>query len=593
MKPSSSVSKRSARPWLARLLASERGPWIGYGLGLLLALPALGVGLVNDDFVHRVGLEGAFEFYRPSPLRLYEFAGGTMEVEALKDQGSLAWWSSPELVLRFFRPLSGALLWVDHAAFGRAALPAHVHSLMWFALLGVFSTALLRRLVRPTAASVAALLYGFAGAHAMTISWLAARHALVGAAFGVMFLWAHVSFRQGARRWRAWMAPAALVVGLLSSETALGAIVFVLLYELVAEAGPKRARLLAALPALSIGVAYLGFYVSQGYGVHHSGAYISPLTDPTRFGLAAMTRMPILLGDLYGAAPSILWGLGDVFETPLLVYGLVATAAVVALLVRARSHFRVPERRRLVWLFLSSVLSLVPVVGGMIGGRLLPIALIGSSAVLSATLVQTWLSGKGWLRVAVVLLCVLHIGWAALLRIGFPAALDQNGIGQREMALNADLAACPDGARLLVVNASDPSISLYLGSTLGLYRPDEARRLSRITVLSVAPHGHVVSTIDDHTIEVSMTTDARIATRFELVYSDETLAPGDVVAIEGMRVDILEAHDGLWTRARFTFDEPLAQSCVARWDGERLIAEAAPPPSEPRVVPFAAGPMGM
>lgn len=584
-----------------RLLASERSPWIAFALGLLLALPSLGVGLLNDDLLHRVMLENSDHELARSRFDLYDFTGRHAEwVRPGMDEGHLPWWTTDELSLIFFRPLSSLSLAADHALFGRAALPAHVHSLLWFALLAGFAVALLRRLVRPTAATLAALVYSLAGAHAMATSWLAARHTLIGAAFGMIALWAHVSWRQEGDGRRAWLAPSALVLGVLSSETALGAVVFIALYELIARVDRGSTRALATLPSLTIASAHLVFYVLSGYGAHASGVYIAPFADPLAFAMAAVERVPVLLGDLYGAAPSLLWASAEPSRPFLIGYGLIVTILVVALLLRARERLRRREQRRMLWLGVSSVVCLIPMIGGVLGGRLLPLALLGSSALLGTAMVRTWVDPRatGRARLAtrglVVVLALLHFGFSPLLRVSLAVELGRISGEHERLAAGARLEECPEEGHAYIVTGADPHLGYYAADALALYRPSERARFEHIRVLSMAPHDQSVRVLDDRSFELRTHVDERRANLFERVFREPPLEPGHVARAGELRAEVLEiSPDGLWTRVRFTVDDSLGDVCFVRWDGERLVSARPPAPGEERAIPYHRGPMGL
>ena len=375
---------------VAEWLASRNGPRVALVLGVLATLPALGVGLVHDDLMQRLALEGEVPGYARAPHELYDFTGSDPAgTRAMIEAGYFPWFADPALAIRFFRPLSSLLLALEVALFDRAAFPAHVHSLLWFVLLACAAAAIFRRALSPRSATLATLVFVLAGAHADTTAWLAARHTLVGAALGALAVWAHVAGRTQAGRTQgrpriALLAIPALVLGMLASETALGAVVFILLYELIASQGPRRERVVATLPVLALGLAHLAFYVLGGYGTKNSGAYISPFDDPGAFAAAIVSRGALLVAELYGALPSLITSMAEPLQAPGAIYGALAAGSCALVLHLGRDRLAAGEGRALLWLGASSVVCLVPMVGGVVGGRLLPLALVGSSAVVGA-----------------------------------------------------------------------------------------------------------------------------------------------------------------------------------------------------------------
>jgi len=87
------------------------------GLGMLLCLPALGLGWHTDDHVHRAiltGLPGLDDNARAVPELFVFVRSETGEIQRQIDLGILPWWTSDELHLAFFRPLSAATHWLDY-----------------------------------------------------------------------------------------------------------------------------------------------------------------------------------------------------------------------------------------------------------------------------------------------------------------------------------------------------------------------------------------------------------------------------------------------------------------------------------------------
>src|SRR6266478_7352775 len=131
------LGRRSAAGWF----------WVVFALGVVCALPALGAGFYTDDFVQLAKLRsGGAAAERAGSL--FTFTEGGESTRRLIADGTLPWWTTPELRVRFFRPLSAALMVVDHALFGLHPLGYHLHNLLWWvAWLG--GTALLFRRMFP------------------------------------------------------------------------------------------------------------------------------------------------------------------------------------------------------------------------------------------------------------------------------------------------------------------------------------------------------------------------------------------------------------------------------------------------------------
>ena len=636
---------------LAQWLASRNALRVALALGVLATLPALGVGLVHDDLMQRLALEGAVPGYARGPHELYDFTGSDPGgTRAMIEAGYFPWFTDPALSLRFFRPLSSLLLALDVALFGRAALPAHVHSLLWFVLIACAAAAIFRRVLSPRAATLATLVYVLAGAHADTTAWLAARHTLVGAALGALAVWAHVAGRTQAGRAQAGRAQAgrtqagrpqgrsriallavpALLVGMLASETALGAVVFILLYELIVSEGPRRERVVAALPVLALGLAHLAFYVLSGYGTKESGAYISPFDDPGAFAGAIVSRGALLVAELYGALPSLITSMLEPAQVPGAIYGALAAAGCALVLYRGRDRraersdgrptsaavcrgrdavaqrsdpcdrLAEGEGRALLWLGLSSVVCLAPMVGGVVGGRLLPLSLVGSAAVVGAAIVLAFeLASKttvarrlgfGAIGVALVL---LHLGFSPLVRLSMPSFLANVGEAERELARRADAGECREGSTGYLLTGADPVLSLYAAPALLYYEPEKAAWLSRMRVLSMAPHAQELTVTGADRFELRVLDGPREANLFETVYRDAPLSRGHRVQAGELTATVLEVERGLPTHVAFEVEGGLESICFLTWRDGQLAALPTPELGRSRSLPHELGPMGL
>ncbi|HEY2369758.1 MAG TPA: hypothetical protein VGH87_25340, partial [Polyangiaceae bacterium] len=79
-----------------------------------------------DDWGQRAMARGTYGAPR-SAVDLYDFVSDA-DRAALVDRGVFPWWTHPHLVIRFFRPLSSALRWLDFRV-SDSPLVHHVHSL--------------------------------------------------------------------------------------------------------------------------------------------------------------------------------------------------------------------------------------------------------------------------------------------------------------------------------------------------------------------------------------------------------------------------------------------------------------------------------
>ncbi|HTV22636.1 MAG TPA: hypothetical protein VMG12_28300, partial [Polyangiaceae bacterium] len=167
----------------------------------LVSLPCLISGFSNDDLVHRLVLEHRVPGYELSPFELYDFTPPRYAAPRLIDAGVFPWFASPELALRFLRPLSSLSLALDHWLFGRDALLSHLQSWLWMLALAAGAASLYQRWFTRRAALMSALVFALSTVHGTPTAWLASRHTLLAAALSMLALWAWVRHReQGQRR---------------------------------------------------------------------------------------------------------------------------------------------------------------------------------------------------------------------------------------------------------------------------------------------------------------------------------------------------------------------------------------------------------
>ncbi len=309
-------------------------------LAVLLALPSLASGFFADDYYQMSRLEG-WSAFEGSRLDLYNFVPrDPAGLARLRHEGVMPWFTAPDLHLAFLRPLTSALMWLDHTLWGRAPLPYHLHTLLWYAALLAAAALLLRRVLPPGLALLALLLFCLDDAHAMVASWVAARHASVACALGLLGLSAHIRWRE--QRWRpgAVLAPLAFAAGLAASEMAVGMLAYLFAWELVRR---RRGWWQALAPAAALLLAYAVVYRLTGSGTRGSGGYLDPSGDPTGFLGALPGRVLLLIGGLFGAAPIDVLNVEPGLHLPLLIAGA-GFGLVVAVWLPAALR-RLPPRR--------------------------------------------------------------------------------------------------------------------------------------------------------------------------------------------------------------------------------------------------------
>lgn len=358
-------------------------------LSVAMALSTVGLGWLDDDYIHRVMVEGRYaDATRPTDL--YCFVGGPEKLESARFH---MWWSHPETSHCSWRPLSGLSLTLDHRLFSQQPWAAHLHSILLFAIFAYAVFAVTREFFGLRAATFALLCLGLAKHMFEPIGWIAARHSMLGAALGGI---AVVGFLTGQPTWRrkigAW---AAVIASLGASEGSIGVIAILIVYPLLTQhgVGSVSARLRDAAPKAALGVAYLGFYFASGYGAKANAAYSS--FDGGIFATVrqVLLRFVALIGEwIFGIASSLVESPGE-WQMPLVV-GSFALLLLAWLARLAWSAFDGEERRRTVALTVAGLAALGPNLLAHVSGRLLTVSLLALMPALAALMDGAWRAAR-------------------------------------------------------------------------------------------------------------------------------------------------------------------------------------------------------
>jgi len=265
-------------------------------IAMCLTSPALGVGLQFDDLLHQ-----QFLLSHPSPvttaMNLFLFLTPE-QTPALIEQGQLPWWTHPEAKLAFWRPLSALTHWLDYKLWPHSPPLMHAHSLAWFGLLIIITTRLYQQLSnQPSAVSyqpsaIAAILYALDSGHGSAVGWLANRNILIAGCYGFAALLTYHLYRQDSWRLGAWLTPLFLLTSLLSAESAIAVMGYLLAYSLILDHRPRP--MLTLTPSFSVILMWQVIYRYLGYGTQGM-AYADPFHAPLFYLSSWLENAPILL----------------------------------------------------------------------------------------------------------------------------------------------------------------------------------------------------------------------------------------------------------------------------------------------------------
>lgn len=558
---------------------SPAGAWgrrVLWGLPAAIALavhvPALGSPFLIDDYAHQAMADGHYPG-STGPWALYDFIQDSNR-GALVDRGVFPWWTDPRLVVRFLRPVPSALLWIDHRWFGNRPFWPHVHSLLWWAFAVVAVHALLRSSFSQRVARIGALVFAVAPCHALPVTWLANREVLVSTALGTLALSAYARWREDRRARDGVSSLALFAVAMAAGEYTLCYAGYVVAVELVhrRESLTQRTIGLASFALPSAG--YLALRTALHYGAHGAGFYHDPLSDFRAYASGAPHRAAVLVATAWLGSNDGGWALSVGWTFWSLA---VAIAALIALLwVPIARTFRAldPERRRRAsWMLLGSMLSLAPVLAVEPGARLLAISMVGVSAIVALILDHWWSSpipraqhGAAALTALVALgLAFVHLARAPVNTVWTIRKTQQGyAVFAERMAWVRQRAA--HRSTVVVVRAVSPSAELFAPFIL-----DEAGTV-RWRALTYASEHSILLRTGARSIELVARPGPLFPVGPQDLFRDfdRSLRVGDTVALEGMRVTVLQLdeHDAP-RRLRFEFDRDLDDPSML-WITERV-----------------------
>ncbi len=364
-----------------RLVGRLSSPWAATALAVLLCSPALGIGLLADDHLHRAKVlhDPLLPYQAPPLLDLFVFFPGTDEGnQALVDVALLPWWAPEGLKASFLRPLSAATHVLDSTLWPDTPWLMHLHSLLWLAAVVLAAAHLFRHLGGSTA-PLALLLFALDDCRASAAAWVANRNALVTLLLGIVALAAHDAWRRQGRPLAAPLALLAFAGALLSGEVAFSIAAYLGAHLLLLDRAPWARRVAAGLPYALLTGAWLLALRAGGFGTAGSDAYVDPVGAPLSFAGAVLERVPLLWLGGWLSIPSDLWVVAP--RAVQLSWSLVGLTALLATIAVIWPVLRCDPLARF-W-GLGTLGALIPVCAAFPMDRLLVAAGLGSAALIA------------------------------------------------------------------------------------------------------------------------------------------------------------------------------------------------------------------
>jgi hypothetical protein len=505
--------------------------------GLALVLPTLGMGFYADDYVHQLVLSGELDHHRLRPWSLYDFGTATDWQGLSGSSGGMPWWMTPEWKTRFWRPLTSASLWLDHALFGSDPLGYHLTSLALYALVLCLAFATWRALgLRPGVATAALALFAATNAAGLVAGWIAHRNTLLSCAATLGVLLVLARGRGSARS----LAVASLLAALACTAKESGVMAWLLFagwlwLDPSPRPGIRRAGILLALACALLFV--VGLAVA-GYGTR-SAFYASPWGDPLRY--AGHLGLLATAGLLRLALP--LSADFTVFAPDFALAQVVLAAVLLAVLLPwiARRTRGEPGRGvLLLWLALSLALQ----GAAPPSDRLLFDAAFASAALLALHLARCLSASSGagrGERAAALTLLVMAGPLSALAGLGQNLTQARISRELRESVLSTEVGSPSEGRReLVVLQASSGMLAFVLPATWAVESPD---RELWFHLVQLGRRGLECTRHDERSLLVRSTGEPFLTGVFERVYRPGLELPPAGARFQGriFEVEVVES----------------------------------------------------
>jgi hypothetical protein len=556
---------------------------------LLVVVPQLRFAQFNtDDYSHLAVLEG-IEIHRGmDSLTLYSFIDGDPDLLSERmAHGPTTWNSDPTVTIDFFRPLSSAMMTLNHEIAGLNPLGYAIHSLLWYLLAIALLGLLLTRVFPETrggwphpAAYLVLVMFALSASNYSTVMWNASRWVLISTALGLAGLIAHLKWRE--ERWTPglFLSLLAISASLLAGEASLAMLAFLAAYELFGNSEPLRKRLMALLPVTLLVLAYLAYYKVMGHGSTGLAAYLNPLENPIAFISALPSKALAMVGELFLGVQCSAWFF-PAQRARTVVAGLAAMVLVGALLYPTWRTSPGRQRRRIAWMIAGILGSLLPLAARMPNPHLLIIPAVGSTVLVGFILHHSWRDTREKRNPLNILRLLTGFVFIYILLLRPPFAWFESGREWQSahdrverfhsQSIVSELRA-DQKAVFLNFNSWDLEFhGYYYRQVQGLTMPEAWWHLSRSSL------GHRYHRTAPDTLEMEVI-DGGLANP-PTEDGSPLFEKGDVRQLPGLHITILGVDPRGLTRVRFKFNRPLTDDHYRfmAWRGPSLESVDLPP----------------
>jgi hypothetical protein len=497
-----------------------------------------------DDWVHYAVLEGTLGrtqgVLASGPWDLFRFSDGTELANLRFREAGKLWFAPDNWKLAFWRPLSSLLTALDHQCFGLWAPGYFVHSALWYLGVCWVVAGLFQRLLPTREAGIAGVLFAMLGTHYQPVMWASSRNALLCAFFGFSALFLHLRFRREGWRPGKWLAVLCAALALASGEAGLGALAFLLSYELFGARDALPSRLRSVAPVACMSIVWLGVYIYLGYGTQGSSEYLNPVGLPLAFLQSFPLRLANGAAVLLLGAPADLWLMARGSRLPLGIAGLLGSVGCFVLLRRAMRGLQETVRSQVVWLAAGTFLALVPQLAGAMGPRSYLIPSLGACGLVAVLVTRHWnTSTSGRLFAGALLLVHGALGVAGWATVAYVA--DQFRLRADREFEEMGLARPESTERsYFVITTSDGFSSWYVPYRMAALHG----KLGHQVIASMALCDHTLRRLGERSFELSLA-GTLFAEPFVGVLADVDSPPavGHTVELSDTRFEVLGVNE--------------------------------------------------
>ncbi len=583
-------------------------PAVLAGVTVVIMLPALKAGFIQDDLFHRSKLLGPSElperFYDmrlsppdsgtlPAVLRdMYAIVPTDGAYEKFRDFGLLPWWSAEDFRGSNWRPLTAFTHWLDYQLYPDSPVLMHAHSIIWFAAVVFLAAVLYRKLLGPVwIAGLAALLYMIDDSNYFPAMWIANRNLLLSLFFSLLTLLMYHRWRRQKSVYAGVAVPFLLLLSLLSTEAGIATFAYLFAYALIIDRGSLWQRALRLAPSFIVIVIWRLIYNALDYGARGSGFIIDPGNEPLRYAWVVVRRAPILLSGQWGWQPAEMFSL---FSDYARRWNLLVAVAFLLLLLIVFLPLLRKSRVALFW-FTGMMLCILPICATGPMNRNLLFAAIGAFGLIAQFigglfLKESWVPKTRYWLVPAWIVCVtllfIHIVITAGTRVIVPKRISSIF---NIFYSTVDVGSQPDIENKTVVVVNAPHPFLFLG--LPVLRAYENKPLPERTPvlapgfvpLEISRTGEQTLLLKAQTGNILSPDTSRKDLKPHFVYfykelgslfrpDDMPFQTGERVELTGMSVEVIGVDEaGQPTQVRFHFDVSLDHPSLSwlQWDWKK------------------------